>query len=171
MGWTWKVVGLQYYHIARIVLAVSNHQSPTPGYENLRHARKIEVRPRFPRRLPSLSTNTLRARMEKRTASHPSLQKTVCNRLLIILGLAASNKTAANTLFTARHALSVCKSPCFILCRSSSLLLLIIPCLIRGRRPPRRIGTRCDSRLPGGYGKNDRVEDRATDSVVEGAVG
>jgi hypothetical protein len=170
MGWTWKVVGLQYYHIARIVLAVSNHQSPTPGYENLRHARKIEVRPRFSRRLPSLSTNTLRARMEKRTASHPSLQKTVRNHLLIILGLAASNKTAANTLFTARHALSVCKSP-IVFCRPSSPLLLIIPTLIRGRRPPRRTGTRRDSRLPGGYGKDDRVEDRATDSVVEGAVG
>lgn len=37
------VVGLQYYHIAKIVLAVSSCPSPVLAYENLKHSRNIEV--------------------------------------------------------------------------------------------------------------------------------
>ena len=38
-----SVVGLQYYHVAKIVLAVSASPSPVVGYENLKHLRNIEV--------------------------------------------------------------------------------------------------------------------------------
>ncbi|RFU30443.1 hypothetical protein B7463_g5911, partial [Scytalidium lignicola] len=69
------VIALQYYHIAKVVLAVSVQQPKVSGYENLRHGRRIE--------------------------------KIVHDNLLIILGLALSNSAAENTLFTARHALSV----------------------------------------------------------------
>ena len=37
------VVGLQYYHIAKIVLAVSSCPNPGLAYENLKHSRNIEV--------------------------------------------------------------------------------------------------------------------------------
>ncbi|BCR92857.1 uncharacterized protein ACHE_80757S [Aspergillus chevalieri] len=36
------VIGLQYYHVAKIVLAVSASPSPAVGYENLKHLRNIE---------------------------------------------------------------------------------------------------------------------------------
>ncbi|OJJ86223.1 uncharacterized protein ASPGLDRAFT_1331273 [Aspergillus glaucus CBS 516.65] len=36
------VIGLQYYHVAKIVLAVSSSPSPAVGYENLKHLRNIE---------------------------------------------------------------------------------------------------------------------------------
>lgn len=39
-----EVVALQYYHIAKLVLAVSNRQPQVSGYGNLREGRKIEVR-------------------------------------------------------------------------------------------------------------------------------
>ncbi|KAL2010291.1 hypothetical protein VTN00DRAFT_6098 [Thermoascus crustaceus] len=73
-------VGIQYYHIAKIVLALYAHGSLTLGYESLLQARKAE--------------------------------KYVRSHLLIVLGLAASNRTAANTLFTARHALSALGGGC-----------------------------------------------------------
>lgn len=38
-----SVIGLQYYHVAKIVLAVSSSPSPAVGYENLKHLRNIEV--------------------------------------------------------------------------------------------------------------------------------
>jgi len=38
-----SVIGLQYYHVAKIVLAVSASPSPAVGYENLKHLRNIEV--------------------------------------------------------------------------------------------------------------------------------
>lgn len=38
-----QVLGLQYYHIAKIVLGVSIHETPTLGYETFRQGRKIEV--------------------------------------------------------------------------------------------------------------------------------
>lgn len=69
------VVGRQYYHIAKIILAVSIRMGPDLGYENLRHGRRVEG--------------------------------IVRSHLLMILGLASSNKRAENTLFTARHSLSV----------------------------------------------------------------
>lgn len=69
------VVGYQYYHIARLVLASSMQNAPGPGYDKLREARKTE--------------------------------RLVRSHLLIILGLACSNPRAENTLFTARHTLSV----------------------------------------------------------------
>ncbi len=37
------VVGLQYYHIAKIVLAVSTAQAKVSSYESLREGRKREV--------------------------------------------------------------------------------------------------------------------------------
>ncbi|XHG08615.1 hypothetical protein AWENTII_011709 [Aspergillus wentii] len=36
------VVGLQYYHLAKIVLAFSSRPSSLPAYENFRHSRNIE---------------------------------------------------------------------------------------------------------------------------------
>ncbi|KAL1962934.1 hypothetical protein VTN77DRAFT_9030 [Rasamsonia byssochlamydoides] len=81
-------VGLQYYHIAKIViLAMSTlqqqqHYYPTMSsmmrsrYDHFQHVRRVE--------------------------------KLIREHLLIVIGLAVSNqKTAPNTLFTARHALSV----------------------------------------------------------------
>lgn len=38
-----EVVALQYYHIAKLVLAVTTRQPQVSGYENLRQGRKIEV--------------------------------------------------------------------------------------------------------------------------------
>lgn len=38
-----SVIGLQYYHVAKIVLAVSSSPRPAVGYENLKHLRNIEV--------------------------------------------------------------------------------------------------------------------------------
>jgi hypothetical protein len=37
------VVGIQYYHVAKLVIEVSLYSPSTCGYENLREARKIEV--------------------------------------------------------------------------------------------------------------------------------
>ena len=39
-----EAVAVQYYHIAKLVLAVSIRQPQISGYENLRQGRKIEVR-------------------------------------------------------------------------------------------------------------------------------
>ncbi|OCL13497.1 hypothetical protein AOQ84DRAFT_283017 [Glonium stellatum] len=72
---SFHVVGLQYYHIARIVLAMSTHLTPTSAYDNLRRGRRVE--------------------------------KIVHQHLVIVLGLAVSNRKTENTFFTARHALSV----------------------------------------------------------------
>ncbi|KAF7118415.1 hypothetical protein CNMCM5793_007932 [Aspergillus hiratsukae] len=67
------VVGLQYYHIAKIILALSGCSSPFLPYESLQRSRDLE--------------------------------KLVRGYLLNVLGLAASNPRAENTLFTARHSL------------------------------------------------------------------
>ncbi|GFF43892.1 hypothetical protein IFM51744_05631 [Aspergillus udagawae] len=67
------VVGLQYYHIAKIILTLSGSLSPFLPYENLQRSREVE--------------------------------KLVRGHLLNVLGLAASNPRAENTLFTARHSL------------------------------------------------------------------
>jgi hypothetical protein len=37
------VIGLQYYHVAKIVFAVSTRQQPRTGYESIQHGRTIEV--------------------------------------------------------------------------------------------------------------------------------
>lgn len=42
-NWNWKVVGLQYYHIAKIILAISTPRATALGYERLREGRKLEV--------------------------------------------------------------------------------------------------------------------------------
>lgn len=86
------MVGLQYYHIAKIVLVVSTSHATVSAYESLREGRKREVL------LPLLHLGYLLTFFLKRT---------VRDHLLIILGLAVSNKKAENTLFTACHALSV----------------------------------------------------------------
>ncbi|GIJ91913.1 hypothetical protein Asppvi_010888 [Aspergillus pseudoviridinutans] len=67
------VVGLQYYHIAKIILALSGCPSPFLPYQSLQRSRDVE--------------------------------KLVRGHLLNVLGLAASNPRAENTLFTARHSL------------------------------------------------------------------
>ncbi|RHZ45161.1 uncharacterized protein CDV56_103435 [Aspergillus thermomutatus] len=67
------VVGLQYFHIAKIILVLSGCASPFLPYENLQRSRDVE--------------------------------KLVRGHLLNVLGLAASNPRAENTLFTARHSL------------------------------------------------------------------
>ncbi|KAF4247765.1 hypothetical protein CNMCM8980_006988 [Aspergillus fumigatiaffinis] len=67
------VVGLQYYHIAKIILALSGCSNPSLPYEALQRSRDAE--------------------------------KLVRSHLLNVLGLAASNPRAENTLFTARHSL------------------------------------------------------------------
>ncbi|KAH1560820.1 hypothetical protein KXX62_002186 [Aspergillus fumigatus] len=67
------VVGLQYYHIAKIILALSGCSNPSLPYERLQRSRDVE--------------------------------KIVRSHLLNVLGLAASNPRAENTLFTARHSL------------------------------------------------------------------
>ncbi|RHZ60643.1 hypothetical protein CDV55_101081 [Aspergillus turcosus] len=67
------VVGLQYYHIAKIILALSGCSSQFLPYESLQRSREVE--------------------------------KLVRGHLLNVLGLAASNPRAENTLFTARHSL------------------------------------------------------------------
>ncbi|PKX95369.1 uncharacterized protein P174DRAFT_386774 [Aspergillus novofumigatus IBT 16806] len=67
------VVGLQYYHIAKIILALSGCSSPLLPYESLQRSRDVE--------------------------------RLVRDHLLNVLGLAASNPRAENTLFTARHSL------------------------------------------------------------------
>ncbi|RDW62566.1 hypothetical protein BP5796_10868 [Coleophoma crateriformis] len=69
------VVGMQYYHIAKIVLAISEPRASTTGYASLREGRELENKVR--------------------------------NHLRIVLGLSISNKRCQNTMFTARHALSV----------------------------------------------------------------
>ncbi|KKA18280.1 hypothetical protein T310_7771 [Rasamsonia emersonii CBS 393.64] len=75
-------IGLQYYHIAKMVIlatSVSPHHLASDmrsGYDCFQHVRRTE--------------------------------KSIREHLLIVLGIAVSNqKTAENTLFTARHALSV----------------------------------------------------------------
>jgi hypothetical protein len=89
------VVGLQYYHIAKIVLAISTPRANASGYGSLREGREVEVC------LASIySTIVLEIDF---------IQKTVRNHLRIVLGLAISNKNCQNVFFTARHALSVCK--------------------------------------------------------------
>ncbi|GFF24094.1 hypothetical protein IFM58399_00533 [Aspergillus lentulus] len=67
------VVGLQYYYIAKIILALSGCSNPSLPYETLQRSRDVE--------------------------------KLVRGHLLNVLGLAASNPRAENTLFTARHSL------------------------------------------------------------------
>lgn len=69
------VLGIQYYHIAKIVLAVSASQSETSKRYFFRWGRDVE----------------------RRVRSH----------LLTVVGLAKSNPRAENTLFTARHTLTV----------------------------------------------------------------
>lgn len=86
---------MQYYHIAKVVITISTPRAAISGYERLREGRKLEVlSPEF--------------RRFSRVLTFPVKQKTVRNHLLVILGLAVSNKRVENTLFTARHALSVC---------------------------------------------------------------
>lgn len=91
------MIGLQYYHVAKIVLAVSGSPSLAVGYENLKHLRNIEVCRAFRN---SYSDVCLLSMYD---------QKTIRNHLLIVLGLARSNTKAENALFTARHSLVACK--------------------------------------------------------------
>ncbi|KAJ5784293.1 uncharacterized protein N7503_009505 [Penicillium pulvis] len=86
------VIGLQYYHIAKIILTLSEFPPSSSAYDSLRHSRMIEVR--HPSENGGAVANNLR-----------SLQKNVRHHLLTILGLAQSNSRAENTLFTARHSL------------------------------------------------------------------
>ncbi|KAJ4296406.1 hypothetical protein N0V90_006451 [Kalmusia sp. IMI 367209] len=70
-----KVLGLQYYHLASLILAVSTANIHISGYQDLRDAKRTE--------------------------------KSVRTHLLIMVGLACSNRRAENALFLARHALTV----------------------------------------------------------------
>lgn len=69
------VLGIQYYHIAKIVLSISTSQSDPNKRYFFRWERSVE----------------------RRVRSH----------ILIVVGLAKSNPKAENTLFTARHTLTV----------------------------------------------------------------
>jgi hypothetical protein len=71
---------------------VSTSHATVSAYESLREGRKREV---------------LQPLLHLPKSLTLSLQKTVRDHLVNILGLAVSNKRAENTLFTARHALSV----------------------------------------------------------------
>ena len=93
------VLGLQYYHIAKIVLTISSCPSPMLGYETLKQSRNIEV-----------GRSTLASKNEQ-TNSYNYTQKNIRNHLLTILGLTKSNSKAENSLFTARHCLVTCLYP------------------------------------------------------------
>ncbi|KXL48246.1 MAG: hypothetical protein FE78DRAFT_142388 [Acidomyces sp. 'richmondensis'] len=68
-------VGLQYYHIAQIVLGVLRRRVSSRPYERLTENRATE--------------------------------RHIRHHLMVVVGLATSNKRAENTWFTARHSLSV----------------------------------------------------------------
>lgn len=92
------VVGLQYYHIAKIVLALSGRPHSLTIYDTLRQSRAIEVHISLPS--SSIFADGLVAPQQK-----------IRHHLLQVLGLAQSNPRAENTLFTARHSLVSCE--CF----------------------------------------------------------
>lgn len=68
-------VGLQYYHIAKIILAMSTPILAASVYDHIRMGKKVE--------------------------------QVVRHHLLQVIALATSNSRGENTLFTARHSLSV----------------------------------------------------------------
>lgn len=94
------VVGLQYYHMAMIVLALSEGSVASSTYETLQKSRQIEVKIRSePFTIMILAKDGF------------SLQKkNIRHHLFHVLGLAKSNSKAENTLFTARHSLVACES-------------------------------------------------------------
>ena len=87
----------------------------------------------------------------------------------MILGLAASNRTAENILFTARHTLSVCKSLFGLLYNSWKRSDIYY--LHRGWGSARRVGERKYRVIFAGHGEKDGLESRTTYTLSDGAVG